>query len=37
MIYSDLKLDELGVDGKKEYSKHFDDNGKNIFLSSNIN
>ena len=27
MIYSDLKIDELNVDGKKEYTKHFEENG----------
>lgn len=27
MIYTDLKIDELGVDGKKEYCKHFEENG----------
>lgn len=26
MIYSDLKLDELGIEGKKEYSKCFEEN-----------
>lgn len=26
MIYSDFKLDELGIEGKKEYAKCFEDN-----------
>lgn len=35
MIYSDLKIDELGVDGKKEYIKYFEENGWYFFLPIN--
>jgi hypothetical protein len=32
MISSNLKVDELGIEGKKEFTKNFEENGLKIIF-----